>query len=95
MAEPLKDLLRGKPVFVNVGVREFGDTLHAAGYEVVHVDWSPPAGGTRRWPLFWTICCDGDLRRPLGRAPPPPAGSYASERVRSCAQLCLNPSCAR
>ncbi len=45
MAEPLKDLLRGKPVFVNVGVREFGDTLHAAGYEVVHVDWSPPAGG--------------------------------------------------
>ena len=45
MAEPLKDLLHGKPVFVNVGVREFGDTLRAAGYDVLHVDWSPPAGG--------------------------------------------------
>ncbi len=45
MTVPLKDLLRGKPVFVNVGVREFGDTLRRAGYDVVHVDWSPPAGG--------------------------------------------------
>ena len=45
MAESLVDLLRGKPVFVNVGVREFGDTLREAGYDVVQVDWSPPAGG--------------------------------------------------
>jgi len=41
----LKDLLEGKPVFVNVGVREFGDTLRRAGFDVVQVDWSPPAGG--------------------------------------------------
>jgi len=45
MGESLVDLLRGKPVFVNVGVREFGDTLREAGYDVVQVDWSPPAGG--------------------------------------------------
>jgi len=45
MATPLKDLLRGKPVFVNVGVRDFADALREAGYDVVHVDWSPPAGG--------------------------------------------------
>ena len=45
MAESLKDLLRGKPVFINVGVREFGDTLRRAGFDVVQVDWSPPAGG--------------------------------------------------
>lgn len=45
MAESLKDLLRRKPVFVNVGVREFGDTLRAAGYDVLQVDWLPPAGG--------------------------------------------------
>jgi len=42
---PLAELLQGKPVFVNVGVREFGDSLRQAGYEVVEVDWSPPAGG--------------------------------------------------
>ena len=45
MADSLRDLLRGKPVFVNVGVREFGDTLRAAGFDVVQVDWAPPAGG--------------------------------------------------
>ena len=38
-------LLQGKPVFVNVGVHAFGESLHEAGYEVVQVDWSPPAGG--------------------------------------------------
>ena len=46
MKVKLEDLLlKGKPVFVNVGVREFGETLGAAGYDVVQVDWSPPAGG--------------------------------------------------
>jgi len=45
MAEPFKELLAGKPVFINVGVREFGETLRRAGYDVVLVDWSPPAGG--------------------------------------------------
>jgi FdrA protein len=38
-------LLQGRPVFVNVGVRAFGDSLRETGYEVVQVDWSPPAGG--------------------------------------------------
>ena len=41
----LEELLRGKPVFVNVGVREFGDSLRRSGYDVVMVSWSPPAGG--------------------------------------------------
>jgi len=45
---PLEELLRGKLVFVNVGVRDFGDSLRQAGYEVVEVDWSPPAGGDER-----------------------------------------------
>jgi hypothetical protein len=40
-----EELLRDKPVFVNVGVQAFGDSLREAGYEVVSVDWSPPAGG--------------------------------------------------
>jgi FdrA protein len=44
----LADLLQQRPVFVNVGVREFGDSLRDAGYEVLYVDWSPPAGGDPR-----------------------------------------------
>jgi hypothetical protein len=40
-----EELLRGEPVFVNVGVRAFGDSLRESGYQVVEVDWSPPAGG--------------------------------------------------
>ena len=45
MGKKLEELLSQKPVFVNVGVREFGDSLAKAGYDVVQVDWSPPAGG--------------------------------------------------
>jgi hypothetical protein len=45
MAMTLTELLATKPVFINVGVREFGDSLREAGFEVVEVDWSPPAGG--------------------------------------------------
>lgn len=44
-AVPLEELLQQRPVFVNVGVRDFGDSLRQAGYEVVEVDWTPPAGG--------------------------------------------------
>jgi FdrA protein len=45
MQVTLDELLQGEPVFVNVGVRDFGDSLREAGHEVVEVDWSPPAGG--------------------------------------------------
>jgi len=45
MAELFQDLLRHPPVFINLGVRGFGDALRESGFEVVDVDWSPPAGG--------------------------------------------------
>jgi FdrA protein len=45
MGQKLEELLSRKPVFVNVGVREFGDSLARAGFDVVQVNWSPPAGG--------------------------------------------------
>jgi Mrp family chromosome partitioning ATPase len=45
MPKKFEELLKGKPVFVNVGVRDFGETLRQEGYDVVIVDWSPPAGG--------------------------------------------------
>jgi hypothetical protein len=45
MAKGFAELLQEKPVFVNVGVRGFAESLREAGFVVVHVDWSPPAGG--------------------------------------------------
>lgn len=30
---------------MNIGVRDFADSLRAQGAEVVEVDWSPPAEG--------------------------------------------------
>jgi hypothetical protein len=39
------ELLGEKPVFVNLGVRGFAESLREAGFQVVHLDWTPPAGG--------------------------------------------------
>ena len=45
MAKELAELLGEKPVFINLGVRGFAESLRDAGFDVVDVDWSPPAGG--------------------------------------------------
>lgn len=45
VAKPLNGLLEGPPVVINVGLEDFAGDLAAAGARVVHVDWSPPAGG--------------------------------------------------
>lgn len=47
MQAKLEEVLQ-KPVFVNIGVRSFGDSLREAGYDVIYVDWKPPAGGDLR-----------------------------------------------
>ena len=48
MTVKINELLQDKPIFINVGVRAFGDSLREAGFEVIHLDWSPPAGGDPR-----------------------------------------------
>ena len=45
--KPFEELLRREPVFVNVGVAEFAESLRRAGFETIHLSWSPPAGGDR------------------------------------------------
>ena len=40
-----KPLLDGPLKVVNIGLDSFAEDLKAQGVEVVHVDWSPPAGG--------------------------------------------------
>ena len=41
-------LLAQPPRVVNLGLERFADDLAAQGAAVIHVDWSPPAGGDRR-----------------------------------------------
>jgi FdrA protein len=42
------DLLAAAPRVVNVGLEMFAANLAARGARVVHVEWSPPAGGDAR-----------------------------------------------
>jgi len=47
MADKVIELLNHGPAVINLGVKDFADSLEAQGVEVVHVDWTPPAGGDR------------------------------------------------
>ena len=43
-----QELLAAAPRVVNVGLEMFAANLAARGARVVHVEWSPPAGGDAR-----------------------------------------------
>jgi hypothetical protein len=45
---PPNHLLAAPPRVVNVGLELFATDLKAIGAQVVHVQWSPPAGGNAR-----------------------------------------------
>lgn len=47
MKTKVEELLQNGPAVINLGVREFAEKLEEQGTEVVHVDWSPPAGGDK------------------------------------------------
>ena len=53
MAKGFAELLDEKPVFVNIGVRGFADSLRDAGFDVVDVNWSLPRAGIRSLSRFW------------------------------------------
>ncbi len=44
----MNEFLRAPLGVVNVGLEGFADDLARRGVPVVHVDWSPPAGGDAR-----------------------------------------------
>ena len=44
----IADLLGSRVRVVNIGLERFADTLRAVGAPVVHVEWTPPAGGDAR-----------------------------------------------
>jgi hypothetical protein len=41
----LDQLLRDGPVVVNIGALQFADSVRDQDVEVIHVEWTPPAGG--------------------------------------------------
>lgn len=45
MRTKLQEMLENKPVVVNIGVRDFAESLEDQQVKVVHVEWAPPAGG--------------------------------------------------
>lgn len=47
MDSKLDELLEHPPIVINVGVQDFAEALGTQGARVIHVDWSPPAGGDR------------------------------------------------
>jgi len=47
MPDKIDQLLQKRPVAINLGIQDFAESLRAQGAEVVHVDWTPPAGGDR------------------------------------------------
>jgi len=51
----------GRPLrVINLGLDAFALELQAAGVQVVHVDWSPPAGGDPRLAALLTRLDDDD-----------------------------------
>ena len=46
--DKIQDLLATGPRVVNVGLEMFAANLAAGAARVVHVQWSPPAGGDAR-----------------------------------------------
>src|SRR4051812_34071244 len=57
----MKTLFQQDLKVVNVGLQGFADNVVAAGGDVTHLSWAPPAGADAA--LGWTLAClIGDLR---------------------------------
>jgi hypothetical protein len=41
----LEELLQQGPIPINIGVYDFAESLQIQGVQVIHVIWTPPAGG--------------------------------------------------
>ncbi len=40
-----ENLLMDGPKIINIGLREFAESLQGQDISTIHVEWSPPAGG--------------------------------------------------
>jgi hypothetical protein len=55
----ITDLLAAELRVINVGIESFADDLARAAVPVVHVEWSPPAGGDPRRAALLAALADG------------------------------------
>jgi FdrA protein len=44
MATKFEELLQTESIVINIGLREFAESLLDQEVEVVHIEWSPPVG---------------------------------------------------
>ncbi len=45
MEDPVQQLLNNPLIVINLGLNKFTENLEQQEVEVLHLDWSPPAGG--------------------------------------------------
>jgi FdrA protein len=45
--EKIKNFLNQPLVIINIGLRQFAESLKQQNVDVVQVDWQPPAGGDK------------------------------------------------
>ena len=45
MHEKIEKILSGHLIVINIGLRGFGESIEGQEIEIVHIDWTPPAGG--------------------------------------------------
>lgn len=45
MEDPVQQLLNNPLIVINLGLNKFTKNLEQQEVEVLHIDWSPPAGG--------------------------------------------------
>jgi len=47
MTKKFEELLKGAPVFINIGASEFADSLRKQDFIALDVLWTPPGSGDR------------------------------------------------
>ncbi len=45
MQTKFEEMLQNCPLVINIGIRGFAEVLEEQDVEVIHVEWTPPAGG--------------------------------------------------
>lgn len=45
MEDPVQQLLNNPLIVINLGLNKFTKNLEQQEVEILHIDWSPPAGG--------------------------------------------------
>ncbi len=59
-----RDLLASQLRVINLGIASFALELERLGVPVIHVQWSPPAGGDARKAALLAALADGEDQDP-------------------------------